>query len=421
VSPGTFQTERAPPARSVAFHQREIDAVIRVDNLAKTYAGTTTPAVDDVSFTVAQGGFYTLLGPSGCGKTTTLRCIAGLERPDRGTIQLGETVVVSDRVFVPTNRRDIGMVFQSYAVWPHMTVFENAAFPLRVGKRKVSKSQLDEKVMNALELVGLTGFEKRMATQLSGGQQQRLSVARALVREPDVLLLDEPLSNLDAKLRERMRSELLLIQRRVGITTLFVTHDQIEALSMSERIAVMDGGKIVQEGSPREIYHDPANAFVAGFIGSTNLLSGKVGARDEATGLTTIETAAGALAARVDGIPVGEQAMVSIRPEDVIVHRGTHHAGESTIGPNHLAGTIEIGLFVGISVEYHVRVEGEVIQARVSSRIDLQPGDATQIELPPDAIHVFRLGGERARAAVPAQDAPQDAIAAEVRAGDRPA
>jgi iron(III) transport system ATP-binding protein len=376
--------------------------VIRVDNLAKTYSGTTAPAVDDVSFTVNQGGFYTLLGPSGCGKTTTLRCIAGLERPDHGSIQLGETVVVSDRIFVPTNRRDIGMVFQSYAVWPHMTVFENAAFPLRVGKKKLGKSQLDEKVMGALELVGLTGYERRMATQLSGGQQQRLSVARALVREPDVLLLDEPLSNLDAKLRERMRSELLLIQRRVGITTLFVTHDQVEALSMSERIAVMNGGKIVQEGSPREIYHDPANEFVAGFIGSTNLLKGRLGARDESTGLTAVETAAGTIAASVDGIDAGESVMVSIRPEDVIVHRGDRHATSPAPSVNFLAGTVEIGLFVGISVEYHLRIEGEVIQARVSSRIDLQPGDATRVELPPDAIHVFRLGGARARAAVQA-------------------
>ncbi len=371
--------------------------MIKVEHLAKTYAGTATPAVDDISFTVAQGGFYTLLGPSGCGKTTTLRCIAGLERPDGGTIQLGTTVVVSDRAFVPTNRRDIGMVFQSYAVWPHMTVFENAAFPLRVAKQKLRKSELEEKVMGALALVGLTGFEQRMATMLSGGQQQRLSVARALVREPDVLLLDEPLSNLDAKLRERMRSELLLIQRRVGITTLFVTHDQIEALSMSERIAVMNGGKIVQEGTPREVYHDPANAFVASFIGSTNLITGRVGGHDPASGLTTVETAAGPIQAEVKGIAAGKSVMVSIRPEEVVVHRGERHASDPLARPNVLAGTVEIGLFIGISVEYHVRVGSEVLQARVSSRYDLAPGEATRIELPPDAIHVFRLGGSQAR------------------------
>lgn len=374
-----------------------MDALIRVDGLRKTYAGTATPAVDDVSFVVPQAGFYTLLGPSGCGKTTTLRCIAGLERPDRGVIELGRTVVVSDRVFIPTNRRDIGMVFQNYAVWPHMTVFENVAFPLRVAKQKIGRVQLDEQVTRALDLVGLTGFERRMATQLSGGQQQRLSVARALVREPDVLLLDEPLSNLDAKLRERMRSELLLIQRRVGITTLFVTHDQIEALSMSDRIAVMNDGRIVQEGTPREIYDDPANAFVAGFIGSTNLFSGVVGVRDEATGLTAIETAAGTIGTTVDDIQRGEAVILSIRPEDVVVHRGERHASTADAGLNALAGTVEIGLFVGISVEYHVRAEGEVIQARVSSRLDLKPGDPTTVELPPAAIHVFRLGGARAR------------------------
>ena len=371
--------------------------MIEVEHLAKTYAGTTTPAVDDVSFTVAQGGFYTLLGPSGCGKTTTLRCIAGLERPDNGTIRLGSTVVVSDRVFVPTSRRDIGMVFQSYAVWPHMTVFENAAFPLRVAKHKLRKAALEEKVMEALALVGLAGFEQRMATMLSGGQQQRLSVARALVREPDVLLLDEPLSNLDAKLRERMRSELLLIQRRVGITTLFVTHDQIEALSMSQRIAVMNGGKIVQEGTPRAVYHEPVNAFVASFIGSTNLINGRVHGHDPATGLTTVETAAGPIEAEVKGIEVGESVMVSIRPEEVIVHRGERHEAEPLQRPNFLTGTIEIALFAGISIEYHVRVGRELIQARISSRRDLAMGDTTRIELPPAALHVFRLGGNRAR------------------------
>ncbi len=369
--------------------------MIRVDNLFKTYSGSTVPAVDGVSFTVEQGGFYTLLGPSGCGKTTILRCIAGLERLDSGTIQLGETIVVSDRVFIPTNRRDIGMVFQSYAVWPHMTVFENVAFPLRVGKATLKKANLDEKVLGALELVGLKGFESRMATQLSGGQQQRLSVARALVREPDVLLLDEPLSNLDAKLRERMRRELLLIQRRVGITTLFVTHDQVEALSMSDRIAVMNGGRIIQEGTPREIYHAPANEFVAGFIGSTNLMEGRVGARAEG-GLSTVDTPAGVLSANVGDIAPGESVMVAIRPEDVIVHRGDRHAQAPLPGQNVLTGSIEIGLFTGVSVEYHIHVEGQIIQARVSSRIDLQRGDATMVELPAEAIHVFRIGGPRA-------------------------
>ncbi len=385
--------------------------MIQVDNLAKTYPNQSVRAVDGVTFTVPQGGFYTLLGPSGCGKTTTLRCIAGLERPDGGTIQLGQTVVVSDRVFIPTHRRDIGMVFQSYAVWPHMTVFENVAFPLRVGGRKVSGSQVEEQVMNALGLVGLAGLERRMATQLSGGQQQRLSVARALVREPDVLLLDEPLSNLDAKLRERMRSELLLIQRRIGITTLFVTHDQVEALSMSDQIAVMDRGRIVQEGPPRSVYHNPASEFVAGFIGSTNLLQGTVGRRDEATGLTSVETTVGVLAARVDGLAAGESAIVAIRPEDVVLHRGEHHPEAGVAAPNVFGGAVEIGLFTGVSVECHVRVESEVIQARASSRLNLQSGDRVSVELPPEQIHVFRIPAAAAAGAAGGNGPSQPGVA----------
>jgi len=367
--------------------------VIQVHGLAKTYRNTSVPAVDGVSFTVPQGGFYTLLGPSGCGKTTTLRCIAGLERPDAGTIQLGKTVVVSDRIFIPTQKRDIGMVFQSYAVWPHMTVFENVAFPLRVGNRKVKGADVEERVMTALTLVGLAGFEKRMATQLSGGQQQRLSVARALVREPDVLLLDEPLSNLDAKLRERMRSELLLIQRRVGITTLFVTHDQVEALSMSDQIAVMNGGRIVQEGAPRDIYHAPVSEFVAGFIGSTNLLQGRVTAIDATGGLATVETPVGELRAPVTGVAVGNEVNIAVRPEDVVLHRTDRHGAEGPAVANLLDGTIEIGLFIGVSVDYHVRIDGQVIQARVGSRMKLEPGDHVRVELPADAIHVFQLRG----------------------------
>jgi iron(III) transport system ATP-binding protein len=367
--------------------------LIQVENLSKTYPNQTVPAVDGVTFTVPQGSFYTLHGPSGCGKTTTLRCIAGLERPDGGSIKLGSTVVVSDRVSVPTYKRDIGMVFQSYAVWPHMTVFENVAFPLRVSQTKVPRGRLEEKVGNALELVGLTGFEKRMATQLSGGQQQRLSVARALVREPDVLLLDEPLSNLDAKLRERMRSELLLIQRRVGITTLFVTHDQVEALSMSDQIAIMDLGRIVQEGPPRDVYLRPVSQFVAGFIGSTNLINGTLKALDQASGLHAVETAVGTLVARVEELRSGEEVVVAIRPEQVRLHRDPPSDATVANRPNILQGEVMIGLFTGVLVEYHVQVRGQLIQARTSSRSDLKAGDRILVELPSDEIHVFGLGG----------------------------
>src|SRR5437773_8359090 len=254
--------------------------MLQVTMLRKTFTTERggVRAVEDVSFTVEEGQFYTLLGPSGCGKTTTLRCVAGLERTDEGRIVVDGRIVSSHspNVFVPPHKRDIGMVFQSYAIWPHMTVFENVAFPLRVSKQRVSRSEISRRVEEALSLVELGGYGGRMATQLSGGQQQRLALARALVREPKLLLLDEPLSNLDAKLRERMRFELRELQRRLRITTLYVTHDQIEALSMSNVIAVMNAGVIVQEGAPREIYLQPKSKFVANFIGSTNQLAGRV-------------------------------------------------------------------------------------------------------------------------------------------------
>jgi iron(III) transport system ATP-binding protein len=368
--------------------------VIRVSNLHKTYLAGHPPAVDDVSFHVPDGGFYTLLGPSGCGKTTTLRCIAGLERADSGSIELGGVTVVSDKVFVPTHRRDIGMVFQSYAVWPHMTVFRNVAFPLEVMKKKPSKAQITDRVDKALELVGLTGFADRMATQLSGGQQQRLSVARALVREPSVLLLDEPLSNLDAKLRERMRGDLLLIQKRVGITTLFVTHDQVEALSMSDTIAVMSGGHIIQEGAPRDIYHRPASEFVADFIGSANLIHGTLrpdGA--DAAGSLTIDTSFGVVHAPSDARPPSDSVVVAIRPEDVLVHRGDMHGEGWSHGSNVFPGEVQIGLFGGTSVDYHVQLDGSLIHARAASRSKMQRGDHVNVELPPDALRIFELPG----------------------------
>ena len=232
-------------------------------------------AVDDVSFTIEQGEFFTLLGPSGCGKTTTLRCVAGLERPQSGKIHLRGRAVfdASNRVFVVPNQRNIGMVFQSYAIWPHLTVFNNVAFPLKAAGQYNLKSMRD-KVARSLDLVGLAGFEERPATQLSGGQQQRVALARALVKEPDLLLLDEPLSNLDTKLRERMRAELKRLQRELGITTLYVTHDQMEGILLSDRIAVMNGGRILQLGKPDEVYERPDSQFVADFMGSTNLLRG---------------------------------------------------------------------------------------------------------------------------------------------------
>ena len=235
-------------------------------------------AAQDVSFEVPKGAFFTLLGPSGCGKTTTLRSIAGLERPVSGDISVNGRVVYSSAqgIFVPPNQRNFGMVFQSYAIWPHMTVFSNAAFPLEVRKNKMSKPQIKDKVMSVLHAVGLDHLHDRDATKLSGGQQQRLALARALVMEPELLLLDEPLSNLDAKLRDRMRFELKRIQRDLGLTTVYVTHDQGEALALSHEIAVMNEGKVVQIGSPTQIYDHPATKFVADFIGTSNFVDATV-------------------------------------------------------------------------------------------------------------------------------------------------
>jgi iron(III) transport system ATP-binding protein len=371
--------------------------MIRVTELRKTYPGQTVPAVADVTFEVAEGTFYTLLGPSGCGKTTTLRCIAGLEQPDQGTIQLSDMVVVSDRINVPTYKRDLGMVFQSYAVWPHMNVFENVAFPLRVGSRRVGGEEVRQKVSRALELVGLGGLEKRMATELSGGQQQRLSLARAIVREPKVLLLDEPLSNLDAKLRERMRGELTLIQRRLGVTTLFVTHDQIEALSMSDQVAVMNDGEIVQQGTPRDIYHAPASEFVASFIGSTNLLPGEVEGPGSA-GSVRVATRLGTLECdSSERWAAGHRVVVAVRPEEIEIHRRAAASHGALEAINVVSGRVEIGLFTGTFVDYHVEVDGYNLQARSGSRRPLDTGDDVQLVLPPHACRVF------------ARDAGQDA------------
>src|SRR5262245_3245869 len=238
--------------------------------------GEIVRAAQDVTFTVEEGRLFTLLGPSGCGKTTTLRSIAGLERPKAGEISVKGRVVFSSArgVYVAPNRRGFGMVFQSYAIWPHMNVFQNAAFPLEVGERRRSRAQIRDHVMRVLTAVQLDHLADREATMLSGGQQQRLALARALVMEPELLLLDEPLSNLDAKLREKMRFELKRLQRDLKITTVYVTHDQTEALALSHEIGVMNQGRIQQIGRPRDVYEHPVNQFVADFVGNTNFLDG---------------------------------------------------------------------------------------------------------------------------------------------------
>jgi len=332
-----------------------MSASVEIEHLYKHFGEET--AVKDVNLVVAEGEFVTLLGPSGCGKTTTLRCVAGLERPDGGEIRIGGEVVVSAEkgIYLNPEDRNIGMVFQSYAVWPHMTVFDNVAYGLRV--RRVGSAELKSKTMRALDLVGLADFAERYATKLSGGQRQRVALARAIVYEPRVVLFDEPLSNLDAKLREQMRDELVRLQREVGITSIYVTHDQSEALVMSDRVVVMDKAVIQQIGDPQAIYSEPANTFVAGFIGVANLIEGKLLASEGDVSDVEIPCNDGGdpmrLRARTNqAIPLGGHLSINIRPEDLTLHVNEPQAnGARNILPGKVIDTVYLGNFLDCRVD----------------------------------------------------------------------
>jgi iron(III) transport system ATP-binding protein len=359
---------------------------LAVHDLRKLYQDRReqVAAVNGVSFEVPEGRFYTLLGPSGCGKTTTLRCIAGLERPNEGQIVVDGQTVWADkpRTFVPPHKRNIGMVFQSYAIWPHMTVFENVAFPLRVGSGRPSKAEMKQMVEEALATVQLAGYEGRMATQLSGGQQQRLALARALVRRPRLLLLDEPLSNLDAKLREELRTELRNLQRRLGITTLYVTHDQVEALSMSNTIAVMSEGKIVQESGPRTIYQQPTSRFVANFVGGTNFIEATV--REVTADGSHLQAPFGVvIAACPEGVARDEPVTLAIRPENIRLH--TVNPG----GRNVYEGSVESVTFLGEFLDCRVRIGPTLLFTREHPTSTLRRNDQVWVELPVELCAVL--------------------------------
>jgi len=349
--------------------------VLKVTGLCTDYVGErgqVVRAAQDVSFEVPAGKLFTLLGPSGCGKTTTLRSIAGLERPVAGEIRVDDQVMFSKGVFVPPNRRGLGMVFQSYAIWPHMSVFENAAFPLRVSK-KFSR----EKVLRVLKTVALEDFADREATKLSGGQQQRLALARALVMEPRLLLLDEPLSNLDAKLRERMRFELKRLQRELGITTVYVTHDQSEALALSHSIAVMNAGRIEQIGSPREIYERPHNQFVADFVGSTNFLEARVLAR-EGDFYRVSSQIGGMKVLATDPLATDEIVTISVRPEDIELSERKND------GPNVWEGTVYQKIFLGESVDFVVTVGEHQLQCKAHPSLRTRVEEAIYLRADPE-------------------------------------
>lgn len=361
--------------------------MLAVTSLTKTFEGGKqfgrVMAVDGIDFTVGEGDFFTLLGPSGCGKTTTLRCVAGLERPRSGEIKIGDRTVYSSQknVFVQPNERNIGMVFQSYAIWPHMNVFENVAFPLRVGGRKFPKDQIKQRVTQVLETVELDHLADRYATKLSGGQQQRLALARALVIEPNLLLLDEPLSNLDAKLRESLRFELKRLQRVKGITTIYVTHDQSEALALSNVIGVMRSGRLLQVASPREIYEEPLTQFVADFVGSTNFVQGVFQGQGSTPNTWVVETDRGPLhVCKTAELKVGDRCAVSIRPEHIQVLTNDGH----TRPVNVWSGSIKTRLFVGEVMDYQIEVGESAIRCRTPASLAIPTGRPVGLYLPPE-------------------------------------
>jgi iron(III) transport system ATP-binding protein len=352
-------------------------AFIEIRNLFKRFKKVV--AVNHIQLEVNQGEMLTLLGPSGCGKTTTLRCIAGLEKPEEGDIIIDGQSMLSEG-FVHPSKRGIGMVFQNYAVWPHMKVYKNIVYGLKL--QRIPKRSIRERAQQVLELVGLTGLEERYPAQLSGGQQQRVALARALVGNPKVLLLDEPLSNLDAKLREKMRFEIKSLVRRMGITAVYVTHDQAEAMVISDRIAVMDSGDVVQVGTPQDIYERPANRFVADFIGTMNFLSGEIVQVLQDADAAYVRTEFGekmlCKTPSITATTPGKTVYASIRPEDVEVFAEPPQARE-----NLFKGTIVHRAYLGNFLYFFVSVDGTMIRVQVPHHLPQEEGQEVYLVLDP--------------------------------------
>jgi iron(III) transport system ATP-binding protein len=360
-----------------------MSAELRIEHLRKVFA-TGVAAVDDVNFRIEAGEIVVLLGPSGCGKTTTLRCVAGLEHPTSGTIAIGGTLVSAPEqgILMPPRLRNIGMVFQSYAVWPHMTVAQNVGYPLR--HRRTPRAERKSKIEGVLEVVGLSAYADRPVVQLSGGQMQRVALARSLVYEPQLLLLDEPLSNLDAKLRLRLRDDLRRIIKRAGVTALYVTHDQAEAVVLGDRIGVMREGKLLQMAPATTLYNRPADLFVANFTGASNLLDGRVLERAEEFG--TVEAGSGQkLAAWLPAsVKAGEPVKIAVRPENVRL--GVNGAA----APNTFTARVTDTRYQGTQTVYELDVLGGRIDAlELGTQVRYPIGSDVKVVLPPDLCWAY--------------------------------
>jgi iron(III) transport system ATP-binding protein len=359
-------------------------AFIEIHNLFKRFKNVV--AIDHIQLEVNQGEMLTLLGPSGCGKTTTLRCIAGLERPDEGDIVIDGKPMLSQG-FVHPSKRGIGMVFQNYAVWPHMKVYNNIVYGLKI--QRLSRQSIREKAQKVLELVGLSGLEDRYPGQLSGGQQQRVALARALVGNPKVLLLDEPLSNLDAKLREELRFEIKSLVRRMGITSVYVTHDQAEAMVISDRVVVMEAGNVIQIGPPEEIYEKPANRFVADFIGTMNFMSGEIvevpANTNEAYVRTEFSARLRCTKSDEKALKTGDKVFASIRPEDVKIFDAPPQTGDNII-----KGTIVHRAYLGNFLYFFVNVNDTKIRVQVPHNVPKEEGQQLYLSLEPHKCMILR-------------------------------
>jgi iron(III) transport system ATP-binding protein len=352
---------------------------LRLINIVKTFGQTR--AIDTLNLVVEDGELLTLLGPSGCGKTTTLRAVAGFVTPDSGDIFIGERRIST----LAPEKRGIGLVFQNYALWPHMTVFQNLAFGLKL--KKMTQPQIEEKVAEGLAIVKLAELSDRYPRQLSGGQQQRVALSRALVLEPDILLLDEPLSNLDALLREQMRFEIAQLHKQHGITTIYVTHDQTEAMVISDRIAVLNEGRLMQLGTPSDIYAKPANKFVAGFMGTTNFIRGKVLAT--AGDHTQVRTHDGlTLYGRSDGLAKGQPVHVAVRPENIEFVSERQDTGHN-VDRNMFDAKIARATYVGEVIDYQINLGDSLIRARGNIRGQKAVGEIVRIHLDPDQLVVL--------------------------------